>query len=168
MIVIIQILIMNNLQAGFTPSQVAKRKFLLLGFSSCALALSCVSFSAAVGLTFYCLIVCLSVCLYFAKCSCVCDFDLFSLSLWKSMQVRSSEALLIVYVFSVGLFAVTQVLMMMWWWWWWRSPWRALEAMALTISLMIMSATCRPLLCYWPTQAPWSTPWWWKSTPSCN
>ena len=29
------------------------------------------------------------------------------------MQVRSSEALLIVYVFSVGLFAVTQVLMMM-------------------------------------------------------
>ena len=54
-------MIMNYFQAGFTPAQVAKRKFLLLGFSSCALALSCVSFSAAVSVNFNYLIVCLSV-----------------------------------------------------------------------------------------------------------
>ena len=54
-------MIMNIFQAGLTPAQVAKRKFLLLGFSSCALALSCVSFSAAVSVNFNYLIVCLSV-----------------------------------------------------------------------------------------------------------
>ena len=59
--IITNCMIMNNFQAGFTPAQVAKRKFLLLGFSSCALALSCVSFSAAVSVNFNYLIVCLSV-----------------------------------------------------------------------------------------------------------
>ena len=61
---------MNYFQAGFTPAQVAKRKFLLLGFSSCALALSCVSFSAAVSVDFNYLIVRSSAWL------CLCDFAL--------------------------------------------------------------------------------------------
>ena len=55
-IIMMNCIIMNIFQAGLTPSQVAKRKFLLLGFSSCALALSCVSFSAAVSVNFNCLI----------------------------------------------------------------------------------------------------------------
>ena len=85
--IITNCMIMNNFQAGFTPAQLTKRKFLLLGFSSCALALSCVSFSAAVGVNFNCLIAWLSLChvwrlVFFGfVCAYVYDFVLFCLRL---------------------------------------------------------------------------------------
>ena len=151
----------------------------------CALAFSCFSLSAAVRVNYRIewLGLCGGLCWFGFFCVHVCDFVRLSLlgheRCWFSfdlkycpcqrkssdLQVRSSEALLIVYVFSVGLFAVTQVLYdddRRW------TQWKALAAIALTMSLMIMSATCRPLRSYWPTPVTWSTPWRRKSTPSCN
>ena len=86
-IIMMNCIIMNIFQAGFTPAQVAKRKFLLLGFSSCALALSCVSFSAAVRVNFNCLIAwlslsCVEACVFLGfVCAYVYDFVLFCLRL---------------------------------------------------------------------------------------